>query len=57
MELLDGKKFSLEVKDNLKIDVQKFKEKYGRDVSLAVVLVGENPASKIYVNNKIKSAE
>ncbi len=55
--LIDGKMLSLEVKDNVKEKVKNFYEKYNKQVCLAVVLVGENPASKVYVNNKIKGAE
>lgn len=55
-KLIDGKKISLKVKDELKEEVAKYKAQYG-DISLAVVLVGENPASKVYVNNKIKGCE
>lgn len=57
MKILDGKALSLKIKDQLKLDVENFKQKYNKDITLAVVLVGDNPASKIYVNNKIKSAE
>lgn len=57
MKLLDGKALSLEIKNRLKEKVTEFKQKYNKEISLAVILVGENPASKIYVNNKIKSAE
>lgn len=54
--LIDGKKISQKVKDELKEKVASYKEKFG-DISLAVVLIGENPASKVYVNNKIKGCE
>lgn len=57
IDLIDGKKVSVKIKDELKDKVQKFKEKTGRDIALAVVLVGEDPASKIYVNNKMKGCE
>ncbi len=56
-EIIDGKAISLKVKEEVKENVLSFKEKYKRDVTLAVVLVGEDPASKIYVANKIKAAE
>lgn len=55
--ILDGKKISQSVKDQLKIKVKDFKEKYGRKITLAVVLVGENPASQVYVKNKITATE
>lgn len=55
--ILDGKKISQSVKDQLKIKVKNFEEKYGRKITLAVVLVGENPASQVYVKNKITATE
>ena len=55
--LLDGKALSTEIKENLKVKVAEFEKEYGRKISLAVILVGENPASCVYVKNKIKAAE
>ena len=55
--LIDGKALSAEIKDNLKSDVKSFSERFGRQVTLAVILVGNNPASEVYVKNKIKAAE
>lgn len=46
--ILDGKILSKKIKDNLKEII----EKSGKKVALAVVLVGEDPASCIYVRNK-----
>lgn len=57
MKILDGKALSLEIKNQLKEKIAEFKQKYNKEITLAVILVGENPASKIYVNNKIKAAE
>lgn len=51
---LDGKKLAEELKSDIKFEISKLKESYGRVPGLAIVLVGENPASKIYVNSKIK---
>lgn len=56
-EIIDGKALSAKIKDELKIKVSEFEKNFGRKISLAVILVGENPASKVYVNNKIKAAE
>ena len=56
-KILDGKLISSEVKTQLKDKVSCFKEKYSREITLAVILVGENPASQVYVKNKIKAAE
>lgn len=56
MELIDGKKISAEIKDECK---EKALEliKAGKEPCLAVILVGNDPASSIYVNNKKKACE
>ncbi len=56
-KIIDGKALSQNIKDQLKIDIDNFKIKYNRDITLAVILVGENPASQVYVRNKIKACE
>lgn len=56
-EIIDGKILSKEIKDEVKRNVENFKNKFKRDITLAVILVGDNPASKVYVNNKIKASE
>lgn len=56
-KIIDGKIISQKVKDELKIKVAEFYNKYGRQITLAVILVGENPASQVYVKNKIKATE
>lgn len=56
-KIIDGKQISSEVKAELKLKVEEFENKYGRKITLAVVLVGENPASQVYVRNKIKATE
>lgn len=55
-KLIDGKKISLEIKEEVREGVLSLKEK-GQDVTLAVILVGEDPASKVYVRNKEKACE
>lgn len=52
--ILDGKKTSSQIKEEIKEELKEIKEKIGKVPGLAIVLVGENPASKIYVNSKIK---
>lgn len=52
-EILDGKKLRDKLLDNLKLKVNKLSTK----PVLVVILIGDNPASKIYVNNKKKMAE
>ena len=53
-QLIDGKQISKEIKDELKTEVQKLKSE-GKNVCLAVVHVGDDPASTVYVNNKKKA--
>ena len=57
MTIIDGKAVSNKIKNSLIEKVASFKAKYNRDITLAVILVGENPASQVYVKNKITSAE
>lgn len=54
--LIDGKKISTEIKDETREKVAKLKEQ-GVEISLAVVQVGDNPASCVYVRNKKKACE
>ncbi len=56
MELIDGKKISAEIKDECKQKALKLIES-GKEPCLAVILVGNDPASSIYVNNKKKACE
>ena len=55
--IIDGKQLSLRLKGEMAEEVKVLAEKYGRVPSLAVILVGENPASQSYVRGKIKAAE
>ena len=52
--ILDGKAVSAAVKQEVKTEVEALKQK-GISVGLAVIIVGENPASRTYVNNKKKA--
>ncbi|MBZ7964466.1 bifunctional methylenetetrahydrofolate dehydrogenase/methenyltetrahydrofolate cyclohydrolase FolD [Campylobacter sp. 2457A] len=56
MILLDGKALSLKIKEELKEKNQMLKEQ-GMQTCLAVILVGNNPASQTYVNSKAKACE
>ena len=56
MILIDGKKTAAELREELKIEVSELKSKYNKIPGLTVILVGEDPPSKIYVRNKEKSA-
>ena len=53
-QLIDGKKISKQIKDELKYEVQKLSDE-GKNACLAVVQVGNDPASSVYVNNKKKA--
>ncbi len=57
MILLDGKMVSTNLKNNLKDQVINLKNKYSVTPKLAIVLVGNNQASQVYVKNKIKACE
>ena len=56
-KIIDGKLLSAKIKDELKVKVEEFYNKYNRKITLAVVLVGDNPASQVYVKNKITATE
>ncbi len=55
-KIIDGKMISQQIKDELKEKTAALKEK-GIEVTLAVILVGEDPASQVYVRNKKKACE
>lgn len=54
---IDGKAFSQTVLEKIKEEHSQLKEKYGKPAGLAVVIVGNNPASQVYVKNKIRACE
>ncbi|MBQ7614261.1 MAG: bifunctional methylenetetrahydrofolate dehydrogenase/methenyltetrahydrofolate cyclohydrolase FolD [Butyrivibrio sp.] len=56
MQIIDGKAISAQIKDELKEKTKALKEK-GIEVTLAVILVGEDPASQVYVRNKKRACE
>ncbi|MBC7325289.1 MAG: bifunctional methylenetetrahydrofolate dehydrogenase/methenyltetrahydrofolate cyclohydrolase FolD [Moorella sp. (in: Bacteria)] len=55
-QILDGKQIAAEVREEVKQEVAKLKEQ-GITPGLAVILVGENPASQVYVRNKHRACE
>ena len=55
-QLIDGKKISAEIKDELKKQVSELKAD-GKEITLAVIQVGNDPASSVYVGNKKKACE
>lgn len=56
-QIIDGKAVSAAVKQEVADEAAKLKEEHGLKVGLAVVIVGNDPASKVYVNNKKKACE
>ena len=55
-QIIDGKKISTEIKDELREKAAEMK-KQGKEACLAVILVGNDPASTVYVGNKKKACE
>ncbi len=55
--IIDGNALSKKKRHETALEANMFTEKYGRPPGLAVVLVGEDPASAIYVRNKKKACE
>ena len=56
-KIIDGKEIASKLREKIKILGEEFKNQTSITPGLAVVLVGENPASKVYVKNKIKQTE
>lgn len=50
--LIDGKNISKQIRKTIKDEIGKYKEKYNLIPGLSVILVGEDPASQVYVRNK-----
>ena len=57
MTIIDGKKTAADIRAELKVRAAAFEERYHKKVGLAVVLIGEDPASQVYVRNKIRGCE
>lgn len=55
--IIDGKKISASAREDIKTRSREFEEKTGIKPGLAVVIVGEDPASQVYVRNKKKGCE
>ncbi|MEE8371976.1 MAG: bifunctional methylenetetrahydrofolate dehydrogenase/methenyltetrahydrofolate cyclohydrolase FolD [Sphingomonadales bacterium] len=55
--MIDGKAFAAEIRKEVAADVAKLKARHDLTPGLAVVIVGENPASQIYVRNKVRQTE
>ena len=55
--ILDGKALASEIRGDVALKVSEISQKYGRAPHLAVILVGEDPASQVYVRNKAIACE
>ena len=56
-QIIDGKAVSASVKEEVAAETAKLRDEHGLKVGLAVVIVGSDPASRVYVNNKKKACE
>ncbi|MBQ9078069.1 MAG: bifunctional methylenetetrahydrofolate dehydrogenase/methenyltetrahydrofolate cyclohydrolase FolD [Ruminococcus sp.] len=56
-QIIDGKAVSVAVKQEVAEETARLKDEKGLKIGLAVVIVGNNPASRVYVNNKKKACE
>jgi methylenetetrahydrofolate dehydrogenase (NADP+)/methenyltetrahydrofolate cyclohydrolase len=57
MKIIDGKAVAEELKNSMKQEVLEYQKSSGRVPHLAAILVGDNPASKAYVGNKVRSCD
>lgn len=57
MKIINGKEISQTIRQELKNKVEELKKKTSKVPGLATILVGEDPASKVYVGSKIKACE
>lgn len=57
MAIIDGKELSQSLKEEMRTEISELSARYGRVPCLAVIIVGDNPASRSYVRGKIKAAE
>lgn len=55
--IIDGKQVSANVKEQVRLETEALKVQHGIQPGLAVVIVGNDPASRVYVNNKKKACE
>ncbi|HLF12203.1 MAG TPA: bifunctional 5,10-methylenetetrahydrofolate dehydrogenase/5,10-methenyltetrahydrofolate cyclohydrolase [Gammaproteobacteria bacterium] len=56
-KILDGKAVAQQIRDELATRIAQVRMRLGRPPALAIVLVGEDPASQVYVRSKLKTAE
>ncbi len=56
-QIIDGKAISRSVREEIASEVVEYKRKYNSAPGLAVIIVGNDPASQVYVRNKKKACE
>jgi methylenetetrahydrofolate dehydrogenase (NADP+)/methenyltetrahydrofolate cyclohydrolase len=56
-KIIDGKAMAAQIREEVKEEVSELTAKYGKQPGLAVILIGDNPASAIYVRNKGRACE
>ena len=56
-KLIDGKAISAKKREEIRQKSELFEKETGRKICLAVVLIGNDPASEVYVRNKIRGCE
>ncbi|MGB7249026.1 MAG: bifunctional methylenetetrahydrofolate dehydrogenase/methenyltetrahydrofolate cyclohydrolase FolD [Phormidesmis sp.] len=56
-QILDGKALAKQIQTNRLADIQQWQTRYGRPPGLAVLMVGDNPASAAYVRNKERACD
>jgi len=56
-QILDGKKLSKQIKEDIKTEVVNLYDKYGKKPHLVVILIGDDPASETYVASKERSSK
>lgn len=54
---MDGRNIAKEIKTEIKAEIDRIKEKYKISPGVALILVGADPASKVYINSQIKSCK
>ena len=57
MQLIDGKALANTIKDEIAVEVAELKKAGGKTPHLAAVLIGDDPASAVYVRNKVRACE
>ncbi len=57
MVILDGKKAALDLKEEVRVRLANYYKKGAPQCNLAIIMVGDNPASEVYVRNKAKACE